>query len=102
MDFQNIMKQAQQLQQNLKTVQEDLEKREVTGTAGAGMVSAVFNGRFELVDLRIDAELARPENVGMLTDLLKAAINDGLRKTKETAKSEMARLTGGINIPGLF
>ena len=102
MDFQNIMKQAQQLQQNIKTVQEELEKREVTGTAGAGMVSATFNGRFELVDLRMDAELVRPENAGMLADLLKAAINDGLRKTKETAKTEMGRLTGGMHIPGLF
>ena len=102
MDIQNLVQQAHKLQQNLKSLQEDLEKREATGAAGAGMVSAVFNGRFELVDLRIDAELVRPENAGMLTDLLKAAINDGLRKTRETAKSEMGRLTGGINIPGLF
>ena len=59
MDIQNLVQQAHKLQQNLKSLQEDLEKREATGTAGAGMVSAVFNGRFELVDLRIDAELVR-------------------------------------------
>lgn len=102
MDIRNLVQQAHKLQQNLKSLQENLEKREATGSAGAGMVGATFNGRFELVDLRIDAELVRPENAGMLTDLLKAAINDGLRKTRETAKSEMGRLTGGINIPGLF
>ncbi len=102
MDMSNLIKQAQQLQQNLSSLQEELAGKEVTGTAGAGMVSATFNGRCDLVALHMDAELVRPENTQMLRDLLVAAINDGLHKAKEMAKGEMGRLTGGINIPGLF
>ena len=102
MDMNNLIKHAQQLQQNLSNLQEELAGREVTGTAGAGMVSATFNGRCDLVALHMDAELVRPENTQMLRDLLVAAINDGLHKAKEMARGEMGRLTGGINIPGLF
>ena len=102
MDMMNLMKQAQQLQQNLKSMQEELADREVTGTAGAGMVTATFNGRIELVGLHIDPVLITPANARMLGDLLSAAVNDGLGKAKDMAKSEMGRLTGGINIPGLF
>ncbi len=102
MDMSNLIKHAQQLQQNLSELQEELAGREVTGTAGAGMVSATFNGRCDLVALHMDAELVRPENTQMLRDLLVAAINDGLHKAKEMARGEMGRLTGGINIPGLF
>jgi DNA-binding YbaB/EbfC family protein len=102
MDMSNLMKQAQQFQQNLKELQDELAHKEVTGNAGAGMVSATFNGQCELVALHMDAELVRPENMQMLQDLLLAAINDGLHKAKNLAKDEMSRLTGGINLPGLM
>lgn len=102
MDMFNLMKQAQQLQKNLKAVQDDLATREVSGSAGAGMVSATFNGQIELVSLQIDPNLISPDKVQMLNDLLRAAINDGLHKAKDMARSEMGKLTGGINIPGLF
>ncbi|NLZ18027.1 MAG: YbaB/EbfC family nucleoid-associated protein [Desulfobulbaceae bacterium] len=102
MDMNNLMKQAQQFQQNLKALQDELAGKEVTGSAGAGMVRATFNGQCDLVALHMDAELVTPENTQMLQDLLQAAINDGLRKAKELAKGEMSRLTGGISIPGLM
>ncbi len=102
MDMSNLMKQAQQFQQNLKSLQDELATKEVTGSAGAGMVSATFNGQCDLVALHMDPEPVSQENTQMLQDLLMAAINDGLRKAKELAKDEMSRLTGGINIPGLM
>ena len=102
MDMNNLMQQAQQFQQNLKNLQDELAKKEVTGSAGAGMVSATFNGQCDLIALHMDPELVTPENTQMLQDLLLAAMNDGLRKAKELAKGEMGRLTGGLNSPGLM
>jgi hypothetical protein len=102
MNMNDLMKQAQQFQEKLAAVQTELGNRQVTGSAGAGMVMATVNGRGELLDLTIEQALVQPENTGMLQDLVVAAINDGLNKAKELGKSEMARLTGGLNIPGLF
>jgi len=102
MNISDLMKQAQQFQEQLAVVQNDLGNRQVTGSAGAGMVTATFNGRGELLDLAIEQALVQPDNTGMLQDLVVAAINDGLNKAKELGKSEMTRLTGGLNIPGLL
>lgn len=102
MNIGNLMKQAQQFQENLTTVQRDLSNKQVTGSAGAGMVTATLNGNGELLDLAIEKALVQPENIQMLQDIIVAAVNDGLTKAKELGKSEMAKLTGGINIPGLF
>ena len=101
MNINELMKQAQQFQEKLATVQNDLGNLQVTGSAGAGMVIATLNGKGELLALTIEQAIVQPENTGMLQDLVVAAVNDGLNKAKELGKSEMARLTGGLNIPGL-
>ena len=102
MNMGDLMKQAQQLQEKLATVQNDLGNKQVTGSAGAGMVTATLNGKGELLDLTIEKVMVQPENIQMLQDLIVAAVNDGLSKAKDLGKSEMGRLTGGLNIPGLF
>jgi nucleoid-associated protein EbfC len=102
MNMSDLMKQAQQFQEKLATVQNELGNRQVTGSAGAGMVTATFNGKGELLDLTIEKELVQQENAQMLQDLVIAAVNDGLNKARDLGKSEMARLTGGLNIPGLM
>jgi len=101
MNINELMKQAQQFQEKLATVQNDLGNQQVTGSAGAGMVIATLNGKGELLALTIEQAIVQPENTSMLQDLVVAAVNDGLNKAKELGKSEMARLTGGLNIPGL-
>lgn len=98
----DLMKQAQQFQEKLGTIQDELGSKTVTGSAGGGMVSVVVNGKSELVGLTIEKDIVNPEDIQMLQDLVAAAVNDGLRKSKELAKGEMGKLTGGMNIPGLF
>ncbi|MBV5316415.1 MAG: YbaB/EbfC family nucleoid-associated protein [Desulfobulbaceae bacterium] len=102
MNMGDLIKQAQQLQEKLATVQNDLGSQQVTGSAGAGMVTATLNGKGELLSLVIEKAIVQPENTQMLQDLVVAAVNDGLNKAKELGKTEMARLTGGLNIPGLM
>lgn len=102
MNMTDLMKQAQQFQERLATVQKELGDKKITGTAGAGMVTATLNGRGELLDVVIEQALVQPDNTQMLQDLIVAAVTDGLNKAKELGKSEMGKLTGGLNIPGLF
>ena len=102
MNLGELMKQAQQFQERLANIQNDLAGKQVTGSAGAGMVTTTFNGKGELLNLAIEEHLVRGENVQMLQDLILAAVNDGLRKAKEQEKTEMVKLTGGMQIPGLI
>ncbi len=102
MNMGDLMKQAQQLQEKLAAVQNDLGAQQVIGSAGAGMVTATLNGKAELLSLVIEKAIVQPENTEMLQDLVVAAVNDGLNKAKNLGKTEMARLTGGLNIPGLL
>jgi DNA-binding YbaB/EbfC family protein len=97
----NIMKQAKKLQERMTSLQNDLALRTVDASAGGGMVSVLVNGKHELVSLKIEKEVVNPEDVDMLQDLILAAVNEGMRKAQEMAAAEMAKLTGGINIPGL-
>lgn len=102
MDISSLMKQAQEFQQKMGQVQEELAKKTITSEAGGGMVTAVVNGKNELLSLRIEKEVIDPEDPDMLQDLIVAAVNDAMRKAREMAQSELGRLTGGIKIPGLF
>jgi len=102
MNMGNLMKQAQQFQEKLGTIQEDLATKMVTGTAGGGMVTATVSGSSELVGIAIEQDVINPEEVQMLQDLVVAAVNDGLRKAKELSRQEMGKLTGGLNLPGMF
>ncbi len=101
-DLSGMMKQAQKLQAKMMAMQEEIGNRTVTAQAGGGMVEAVVNGRQELLSLKIDPEVVVPEDVEMLQDLIQAAINEALNRAKEMMAAEMAKLTGGMQIPGLF
>ncbi|MFZ5448663.1 MAG: YbaB/EbfC family nucleoid-associated protein [Thermodesulfobacteriota bacterium] len=97
-----MMKQAQKLQAKMMEMQAELGNRTVSAQAGGGMVEAVVNGRQELVSLRIDPEVVAPDDVEMLQDLIQAAVNEALNRSREMMAAEMAKLTGGMQIPGLF
>ena len=98
----SMMKQAQKLQAKMMEMQAELGNRTVSAQAGGGMVEAVANGRQELVSLKIDPEVVVPEDVEMLQDLIQAAVNEALSRSREMMATEMAKLTGGMQIPGLF
>lgn len=97
----NMMKQAQKLQSKMLKLQEELAEKTVETTAGGGMVKVVANGKQQLVSLQIEKEVVDPEDVEMLQDLILAAVNDALTKSQEMVSTEMGKLTGGLNIPGL-
>lgn len=97
----DMINMARQMQERMNRIQEELAKKEATGTAGAGMVTVKVNGKQEVTSLKIDPSIIDPADPEMLEDLVYAAVNDGLRKAREMAQSEMGELTGGINIPGL-
>jgi hypothetical protein len=100
-NFGNIMKQAKKLQERMASLQDELALKTVEASAGGGMVSVLVNGKHELVSLKIEKEVVNPEDIEMLQDLVLAAVNEGMRKAQEMAAAEMAKITGGINIPGL-
>ncbi len=102
MNIADMMKQAKQVQEKMTAIQEELASQLVTGTSGGGMVTATVNGRGELVGLAIENDVVNPEDIQMLQDLIVSAVNDGARKAADLSKSEMAKLTGGMKIPGLF
>ena len=96
-----LMKQAQQLQTKMAKMQEELGEKTVEATAGGGMITAVANGRQELVSIHIDQEVIDPDDPEMLQDLVMAAVNDALSRAKDMMNEEMGKLTKGMNIPGL-
>jgi len=96
-----IMKQAQQMQARIVELQEALGDRTVEASAGGGMVTVVANGRQEIVSIRIEKEVIDPEDREMLQDLVMAAVNDGLSRAKDMVNEEMAKLTKGMNLPGM-
>ncbi len=100
-NFGNIMKQARKMQEKMVRLQEELALRTVEASAGGGMVNVAVNGKFEVVSLKIEKDVVNPEDVEMLQDLVAAAVNEGIRKAQEMTQAEMARLTGGLGIPGL-
>lgn len=101
MGFGNMAKMAQQMQAEMARVQAELDELTVDGTAGGGAVTAVVNGHQELVSLTIDPDVVDSDDVEMLQDLVTAAVNDGLRRVKQIAEEKMARVTGGLRLPGI-
>jgi DNA-binding YbaB/EbfC family protein len=97
----NFLKQAQGLQERIAKMQASLKEKMVEGTAGGGMVTTYFNGQQELVSVKIDKSVVDPDDVEMLEDLVAAAVTQGLKQSRELAEREMARVTGGLNLPGL-
>lgn len=101
MNMEKIMKQAQKMQTQMAKIQDELANEQVEGSAGGGMVKVTANGQGEVVAVRIEPEVAG-DDVEMLEDLVLAAVNDALRKSKELANGRMSQLTGGLGMPGLF
>ena len=97
-----MIKQAQKMQQEMLRMQQEQESKTFSASAGGGMVTATVNGKHELVSLSIKPEAVDPDDVEMLQDLVISAVNEAIKKADEAAVSSMTRLTGGINIPGLF
>ena len=99
--FGNMMKQAQKLQEQMMALQEEVGRKKVEATAGGGMVTVEANGKQEVVSIKIDPEVVSKDDVQMLEDLVLAACNEALRKSRELVAQEMGKLTGGLKIPGL-
>jgi len=97
-----IMKQAQQMQQKMARLQEEASQRTAEASVGGGAVTAVVNGKNQLMSLSIRKEAVDPEDVEMLQDLVMAAVNEALKKVQGEVSAEMEKITGGLNIPGLF
>jgi len=99
--FGNIMKEAQKLQAQMAAMQEEVAKKKVDATAGGGMVTVEANGKQELTAIKIDPEVVNRDDVQMLEDLVLAAANEALRKSRDLVQQELGKLTGGLKIPGL-
>jgi len=101
-DMQGIIRQAQQMQERLARLQEELAGRTVEASSGGGMVTVVVNGRQEVVSVRIEKEVVSPEEVELLQDLVTGAVNEAISRSRRMMADEMAKITGGLNLPGLF
>ena len=97
-----MMKQAQKMQQEMLRMQEEMENKTYSATAGGGMVAAEVNGKHQLVNLTIKEEAVDPDDVEMLQDMILAAVNEAMRTADNAASENMSRLTGGMNLGGLF
>ena len=98
----NVIKQAQKMQEEMERVQKETEEKTVEASSGGGAVNVVVSGKKELVSLKIDPEAVDPEDVETLEDLITAAVNEGIKKADDMMAEGMSAVTGGINIPGLF
>ena len=97
-----MIKQAQKMQQDMLRMQEEMENKTYTATAGGGMVSATVNGKHEVLNLEIKPDAVDPDDVEMLQDMVIAAVNEAMRTADTDAANNMSRLTGGLNLGGLF
>jgi len=98
----DFLRQAEKLQMELKKTQEELAERTVEASAGGGMVTVVANGKQEIVSIKIDPEVVNKDDVEMLEDLIVAAVNEARGRAQELMMTELAKITGGMNIPGLM
>ncbi|WZL81731.1 YbaB/EbfC family nucleoid-associated protein [Vallitaleaceae bacterium 9-2] len=95
----NLMKQAQKMQQKMATMQEELDSQEFEAVVGGGVVKAIVTGKKELKTVTIDPEAVDPDDVEMLEDLIVAAVNQAIKTADETVNKEMSKLTGGLGLP---
>lgn len=101
-NMQQLARQAQKLQQQMTKMQEELDEREFEASSGGGMVTVKVNGKKEVLAVAIKPEAVDPDDVEMLQDLVLAAVNEAMRQAAETVENEMSKVTGGMNLPGLF
>ena len=97
-----MIKQAQKMQEDITALQADLEQREFTASVGGGAVEIKINGKRNVLDLKIKPEVVDPEDVEMLQDLIMSAFNEAVKTLDETSETEMSKVTGGVSFPGLF
>lgn len=97
-----LMKQAQKMQKEMEKMQQELESKEFEASVGGGAVTAIVNGKKELLDVIIKEEVVDPDDVEMLQDLVITAVNEAMKKADQETSSKMGKLTGGLNIPGMF
>jgi len=95
------MKQAQKIQAEIARVQQELSRKTVEASSGGGMVTAVANGKQEIISVKIEPEVVTSGDIEMIQDLVLAAVNEALKKSQEMVAEEMRKITGGLNIPGL-
>ena len=98
----NLLKQAQKMQENMQKIQQELAAKEVEASVGGGAITVKVNGKRELIDIAIKPEVVDPDDIEMLQDLVISAVNEALRKVDDMQSAQMGKLTGGMNIPGLF
>ena len=102
MDMKFLMKQAQDMQKRMEAMKKELSQKEIKVSSGGGMVELVINGQQGIREIHIDKDIIDAEDKEMLEDLVLAAVNEGIRQSKEMVNEEMSKLTGGINLPGMF
>ena len=101
-NMQSMIRQAQKMQEEMMKAQEELSEKTVDASVGGGVVTVVVNGKKELVSIDIKPEAVDPDDVEMLQDMIISAVNEAMRKADDMANASMSRITGGMNIPGLF
>ena len=97
-----IIKQAQKMQDDMKALQDELDATEYEGMSGSGVVTATVTGKHDVVSVKIDPAVVDPEDIEMLEDLVAAAVNDAVAKAKKDSEEKMEKVTGGLNVPGMF
>lgn len=97
-----MIRQAQKMQDEISALQEEIEARDFTATAGGGVVSVVVSGKKVVKSLEIKPEVVDPEDIEMLQDLIMSAVNEAVNQVEETTEAEMSKITGGVSLPGLF
>ena len=102
MNMNQLMKQAQKMQQEMAQMQEELASKTLEVSSGGGAVKVTVSGEKKIIDLTISPDVVDPDDVEMLQDLVMSAVNEALRQIEESANSQMSKLTGGLNLPGMF
>lgn len=97
-----MLKQAQKMQEQMSKLQEEAAKKTTEATSGGGMVTAVVNGKQQLLTLKLEEDVVDPSDIEMLQDLIVAAVNEAMKRSQEEVAAEMSKLAGGMKIPGLF
>ena len=100
--MQSMIKQAQKMQEDMASMQAELEEREYDVAAGGGVINVKINGKKEILSVKIDPVVVDPDDIETLEDLITAAVNESIKKVESDSASEMQKITGGMNIPGLF
>ena len=97
-----MMKQAQMMQERMQAIQDEVEKKSVTATAGGGVVTVTMNGKKEIEEIVLKPEVVDPDDIETLQDLIMVAVNDAIKQAEDMMAQGMSEITGGLDIPGLF